>query len=128
MRLPHVVEMQSLSLWTRGDHFKCQDHQPKTENQVQKGYTLRCELAEEGSSTWVWTQLDLCFQNVLRRDSLPLLCTSRKASGVSIVVTNTFQHVGKFKNRIQRTIGAQLSFRNKQKPYMNRELLRTQKV
>lgn len=48
--------------------------------------------------------------------------------GLDAVVTNTFQHVGKFKNRIQRTIGAQLSFRNKHETVYEQELLRTQKA
>lgn len=88
----------------------------------------RCRKAILYAASWQrkaaapgWTQLDLCFQDVLRRDSCPPVYVQEGIRDLDAVVTNTFQHVGKFKNtEFSEQLRLNCPSETNMKPYMNR--------
>lgn len=62
----------------------------------------RCRNSAVYTESWqrkaAAPELDLCFQAVLSTDSCPSVHVQEGIRGLDIGVTNTFQHVGTFKN------------------------------
>ena len=90
-----VVETQILNRWTLGDHFKMSRSPTKDMKTRCRNSTIYTESWQKKAAA---PELDLCFQDVLSIDSCPSVHVQEGIRSLDVGVTNTFQHVGKFKN------------------------------